>query len=104
MARQVIKFTEDIDRLDREKRAKEKEILALKKDMFENYVPKQEVDQLHQVISQLKAAMQFQHEEAEAAKKSSKFLEDKLVKITAEKEMYLTEVLRQKEKQVEFMD
>jgi len=26
------------------------------------------------------------------------------VKVTAEKEMYLTEVLKQKEKQVEFMD
>ena len=90
--------------MDREKRVKEKEIIAMKKEIIDSYVHKDEVNYLLKQIDQLKASLAVQQEEAEAAKKSTKFLEDKLVKITADKEMYLAEVLKQKEKQVEFMD
>lgn len=98
LARQVIKFTEEMDKLDKEKKAKEKELEQVRKEMQDNYAKKEVVDELHQQISQLKAALQNQQEESAALKKTSKFMEEKLQKVTAEKELYLTEVLKQKEK------
>ncbi len=46
LARQVIKFTEDLDNVDREKRAKEKEISTIKNDIQDNYVSRQAYENL----------------------------------------------------------
>lgn len=69
-----------------------------------NYVKKEFIDELHQVIGALKLSLQTQIEENKAIQKTTKMLEDKIYKISQEKELYLTEVLKQKEKQVELLD
>ncbi len=52
----------------------------------------------------MKGSLATQQEESLAAKKINKVLEAKLVKANEEKEMYLMEVLKQKEKQCELLD
>ena len=104
LARQVIKFTEDLDRLDRELRSKEKEFRQLKADVSEQYVRKEEAQSLRQTIENMNDALKTQTDESMALRKTIKVLEDKLMKTTQEKEYYLTEVLTQKAKQAEFLD
>lgn len=89
---------QDIGKLEHEKREKEKEVELIRRDMQDNYVKKDFVDELHKKIAELRSSLMTQQEETNATKKSFKFLEDKLNKVTHEKEMYLTEVLKQKEK------
>jgi len=100
----VIKFTEDLDRLDRELRDKEKEMRQMKAEVGEHYVRKEEAQMLKQTIEKLNDALITQVKECDALKKTMKILEDKLMKVNEEKEYYLTEVLTQKTKQVELLD
>jgi hypothetical protein len=84
--------------------AKEKECDALRNDMKTDFISKGSSALLEEKIFELKKSVAVYVNENTDLQNANKFLEKKLMSIHDEKERYLTELLKQKDKQAEILD